>query len=414
MVGMTKQKFSDVKFLPPGTRRGLKSLKWTQNMIQHLLPRFKCDECKVTFVRRQTYRVHLVKRHPDSEALKVLLSRPKRSPKNFSDEYHKLRHLGMGNQPSIPDKPHAWVKLPTKPAQLAVKRKYEESGATWGTLSGETTIEINPSGEMNFLQTMGQSARPSACSVLGTSMVGNVASNCFDPKFINDLKTGRPTGYESTIKPGGTLRFSCQYDGCELLIFDSKSELNVHLEEKHRAEKPENVQASPIPNQKPNDFSPEAIPTIKPHNRSQQNQRLDIPNVKEFELLSICIYQDCQAKLESPHLMLRHLRTSHQIPPLFCCICNSKFSTNNYLFNHILMRHLRSTDQKKRYFCDIMIAEGIKCQASFTKLKSLYRHKRTVHQLNNMEIFMHERDHPVDNYQVPGSVGKNWILRFSV
>ena len=26
-----KQNFSDVKFLPPGTRRGLKSLKWTQN-----------------------------------------------------------------------------------------------------------------------------------------------------------------------------------------------------------------------------------------------------------------------------------------------------------------------------------------------------------------------------------------------
>ena len=34
MVGMTKQNFSDVKFLPPGmlrTRHGLKSLKWTQN-----------------------------------------------------------------------------------------------------------------------------------------------------------------------------------------------------------------------------------------------------------------------------------------------------------------------------------------------------------------------------------------------
>ena len=31
MVGMMKQNFSDVKFLPPGTRHGLKSLKWTQN-----------------------------------------------------------------------------------------------------------------------------------------------------------------------------------------------------------------------------------------------------------------------------------------------------------------------------------------------------------------------------------------------
>ena len=34
MVGKTKQKFSDVKFLPPGmlrTRLGLKTLKWTQN-----------------------------------------------------------------------------------------------------------------------------------------------------------------------------------------------------------------------------------------------------------------------------------------------------------------------------------------------------------------------------------------------
>ncbi|XP_033231868.1 zinc finger protein 845-like [Belonocnema kinseyi] len=119
------------------------------------------------------------------------------------------------------------------------------------------------------------------------------------------------------------------------------------------------------------------LANIKP----QRQRKPKIPEAKQ-ELQKKYTCEKCARSYAQKHNLTAHEKYECNVIPRFKCkFCQKRFKRKNHLCSHVDSVHLKTDLQtsKTRHNCD-------KCSRSYSWLKDLNRHKRSVHEENELKV----------------------------